>query len=94
MRFAIVKNGVVENIVEADQTLATAKGWIRTDSAGPGWLFDGRDFRDSTPPKPPPGPSQRDVDLVNAHAKIDEVINDPSEKQKLKDVFIALRKIL
>lgn len=50
MRFAIVANGVVVNIAEADE--AIGEGWIQSDTASIGQLYDGTDFTD--PPIPVP----------------------------------------
>lgn len=49
MRYAIVENGVAINVAEADAPLA--ENWVRTDEAGPGWLYDGESL---SPPAAPP----------------------------------------
>lgn len=49
-RYAIHKNGIVVNIVEAEETFATAQGWIPALNAGIGWLWDGINF--TAPPTP------------------------------------------
>jgi hypothetical protein len=49
MRFAIIENGRVANVVEADEAFGTEQGWIPApDEAGPGDLYDGQAF--SRPP--------------------------------------------
>ena len=47
MRYAIVENGVVSNVVLADAPMGS--GWVKTDIANPGWLYNGSVF---TPPAP------------------------------------------
>lgn len=42
MRYAIVENGVVSNVVVADAPMG--RNWVKTDEAGPGWLYDGSTF--------------------------------------------------
>jgi hypothetical protein len=47
MKFAIVENGIVANVVVADEALAS--NWVETDQAGPGWLYQDGEF---LPPPP------------------------------------------
>jgi hypothetical protein len=47
MKFAIIENGVVSNVVVADAPLES--NWVETEQAGPGWLYDGSTF---SPPPP------------------------------------------
>jgi hypothetical protein len=42
VRYAIVENGVVSNVVVADAPMG--RNWVKTDEAGPGWLYDGSTF--------------------------------------------------
>jgi hypothetical protein len=51
MRAAIIENGVVANIAEADEDFANAQGWIVSEVAAIGDLWDGVDF--AKPPAPP-----------------------------------------
>jgi hypothetical protein len=55
MRFAIVENGIVVNVVEAE----SFAGGVPTDTAGPGWSYNGTYFTEpyEEPPSPPPIPS-------------------------------------
>jgi hypothetical protein len=39
MRYAIVKNGFVTNVVVADAELASQNGWVDCPVAGPGWTY-------------------------------------------------------
>jgi hypothetical protein len=47
MQFAIIENGVVTNVVVADEALES--NWIETDQAGIGWLYQNGEF---LPPPP------------------------------------------
>jgi hypothetical protein len=47
MKFAIIEDGIVANVVVADEALES--NWVETDQAGPGWLYDGSSF---SPPPP------------------------------------------
>lgn len=56
MRYAIVSQGVVANVVVATPEVATRNGWIAApDNVGPGWLYDGSVFS-APPPAPVPVP--------------------------------------
>jgi len=39
MRYAIIENGTVVNVVVADAQLAAENGWIACPDAGPGWTY-------------------------------------------------------
>lgn len=39
MRYAIIENGLVTNVVVADANLASKNGWIDCPVAGPGWTY-------------------------------------------------------
>lgn len=47
MKFAIIENGVVSNVVVADAPLES--NWVETAQAGPGWLYQNGEF---LPPPP------------------------------------------
>lgn len=51
MRAAIIENGIVVNIAEADADFAAAQGWIVSDTASIGDTWDGLEF--AKPPAPP-----------------------------------------
>lgn len=51
MRAAIIENGVVVNIAEADADFAEAQGWIVSETAAIGDTWDGVAF--AKPPAPP-----------------------------------------
>lgn len=92
MRFAIIKNGVVENVIEADQNfvdknvIADQKLLLKpTDTVGPGHTYDGKDF---IPPVNLPAPKlditdqvalmQAKLDALNANMlAVDTQLNIP-----------------
>lgn len=51
MRFVILNGDEVANIALADEAFGTEQGWIASDTAQIGWLFDGETFS-----APPPAP--------------------------------------
>ena len=51
MKYAVIENGVVTNIAEADEAFAAEQGWVQSDTAQIGWTYDGETF---TPPAPKP----------------------------------------
>lgn len=59
MRYAIINDGVVENVIVADEGFTIpGKLLVPTETAGPGWSYNGGEF---TPP-PVPTPTADDVD--------------------------------
>ena len=56
MRAAIIENGVVKNVVKADPEFAQSQGWVVSDTAEIGDLYDGSSF--TTPPPEPQSPEQ------------------------------------
>ena len=64
MKWAIIKNNVVENVAVADEEFAVQQGWIPcVDYAGPGWGYIDGVF---TPPlpielPPPPAPTKEEL---------------------------------
>lgn len=52
MRWAFMKNGVIDMIVEQETEPQVFGKWVECPiHVGPGWLYDGANF---TPPPPPP----------------------------------------
>jgi hypothetical protein len=49
MRYAIIENGLVTNVVVADAELASQNGWVECPTAGPGWKYDGTTFTEPDP---------------------------------------------
>lgn len=60
MRFAIVQAGVVVNVIESDADYAASIGAIASETASPGWLWDGTSFS-APPPAPPIVPQEVDA---------------------------------
>jgi hypothetical protein len=52
MRYAVIENGAVKNIVVADEQTATNNGWINATGAKIGDAWDGQNF--TSPPAPAP----------------------------------------
>lgn len=44
MRYALIQNGIVANVVEQDDTPSIPGQWVACGDAGPGWAFDGETF--------------------------------------------------
>jgi hypothetical protein len=65
MKYAIIKNGVVANVVVADAELASQNGWVECLTAGPGWKYDGLTFIEPDPiPEPEPAPAPTKEELL------------------------------
>lgn len=60
MKFAIIENGVVSNVVVADAPLESS--WVETEQAGPGWLYQNGEFL----PPPPVVPTKAEQE-ANRH---------------------------
>lgn len=88
MRYAIIENGVVRNVVLASEELAAERGWIRTDEAGPGWTWDGAKFA-APPPPPQPPPPPPDPNVADLDVKVAAVPAGP-----IREAFQALRKVI
>lgn len=81
MRAAIIENGVVVNVAEASEQFAQAKGWIASNSAETGDLWDGDVF---TKPAPAPTPVPSAVTMRQARRALLE-----AEKLATVDALIA-----
>lgn len=66
MRFAIIENGVVSNVVVADAPLES--NWVETDQAGPGWLYQDGQFL----PPPPVVPTKAEQEAKRHAAYTEE----------------------
>lgn len=51
MRYVVLDGDQVANVTIADESFGTEQGWIASDTAQIGWLFDGEAFAE-----PPPAP--------------------------------------
>lgn len=73
-RFAIIKDGKVANIAEAEADFAATQGWIDVGTAGIGWTYANGVF--TAPPEPevvaPPAPTKEQLmaELAALTAKI------------------------
>ena len=54
MRWALIIDGLVANVVEQDDEPQIGGQWVACGDAGPGWTYDGSDF---APPPAPPTPA-------------------------------------
>ncbi|MVN86930.1 hypothetical protein GO986_09145 [Deinococcus sp. HMF7620] len=60
MRYALINDGVVDNVVEcteefADRLRTRYQAVVQTEEAGPGWTWDGETFSEPAPePQPVP----------------------------------------
>lgn len=63
MRYAIVENGIVVNVVEADSEFASQNGLVECPTAGPGWTYSDGVFTKPvvTVPEPPPPPTKEQL---------------------------------
>jgi hypothetical protein len=49
MRYAIIENHLVTNVVIADEQTAATNGWVPCPNAGPGWGYIDGVFTEPTP---------------------------------------------
>jgi len=66
MRYAIIENGLVTNVVVADAEIASANGWIDCPVAGPGWTYADGVFTapvvvEPEPIPAPPAPTKEEL---------------------------------
>jgi hypothetical protein len=85
-RYAIVKNGVVVNIIEyASQPTTPPPGFgtgytaIQADAVSPGWHYTNGQFTDSNPPEV--------VEMPIALSLTDMILSNPAELAKLKQAL-------
>ena len=75
MRYAIIENGLVSNVVMADAEFAAQNGWIACPDAGPNWKYDGISFTEPDPVVAPvvtaPTKEELMAELVALTAKIE-----------------------
>lgn len=95
MRFAIIQDGVVQNIANASEEFGQQHGWIPSAGAKIGDLWDGDNFT-SPPPSAPVVPQQVTMaqarnaleDAGISSADVDaaiENIQNPAQKRKAKN---------
>ena len=74
MKYAIIENGLVANVVVADAGLASQNGWVECPTAGPGWTYADGVFTAPVVavPEPAPAPTKEQLmaELAALTAKI------------------------
>lgn len=82
-KYAIVKNGVVVNVIEYEaQPTTPTPGFedghvaIQADRVSPGWQYESGEFFDPNPPKP--------IEMPAPQSLTDMILADPAELAKLK----------
>jgi hypothetical protein len=61
MRYAIIENGTVVNVVVADAETASANGWTDCPIAGPGWTYADGVFTAPVVVEPTPAPTKEEL---------------------------------
>jgi hypothetical protein len=63
MKYAIIENGVVVNVVVAETEYAQSQGWIDCPTAGPGWTYADGVFTKPVvvAPEPVPAPTKEQL---------------------------------
>ena len=64
MRYAIIENGVVTNVVVASAEIAAENGWVQCDHGGPGWTYANGVFTEPPYVEPPPAPKPTKEELL------------------------------
>lgn len=64
MRYAIIENGLVTNVVVADSNLASENGWVDCPVAGPGWTYANGVFSAPVVVEPTPAPAPTKEQLM------------------------------
>lgn len=84
-KYAIVKNGVVVNVIEYEAQPSTPPpGFeaghvaIQADAVSPGWHYVNGQFTDPNPPE------QTTVDITTPKSLTDMILESPTELAKLK----------
>ena len=75
MRFVIVDNGIVVNTAEADEPFGLSRGWVASQTAGPGDLYENGAFvRPSVAPAVPHEVTMRQARQALILAELDEAV--------------------
>lgn len=75
MRFAIVDNGVVVNTAEADESFGLSRGWVASQTAGPGDRYENGAFvRPAVAPAVPREVTMRQARQALILAGLDEAV--------------------
>lgn len=72
MRIALIREGVVENVIEAGDGFTPGEGLVAvsTETAGPGWRYDGEAF---FPPDPALEPVPQEIEMWRARAALAQI---------------------
>lgn len=74
MKYAIIEDGVVVNVVVAEAEYAQSQGWVECQAAGPGWTYADGVFTKPVvvAPEPAPAPTKEQLmaELAALTAKI------------------------
>lgn len=65
MRYAIIENGVVTNVVIASAEIAAENGWVQCDQGSPGWTYANGVFTKPPRVEPPPAPKPTKEELLS-----------------------------
>jgi hypothetical protein len=69
MKYAIIENGLVINVVIAEAHTAHMNGWVECPNAGPGWGYDGTTFTEPVvAPAPEPAAPTKEQLLAQLQA--------------------------
>lgn len=71
MKYAVIENGKVINIVLSEPEYAAEQGWVECPIGGIGWDYDGSTFVDNRPrniPTPTPAEPTREELLAQLNA--------------------------
>ena len=64
MRYAIIENGTVVNVVVADEQIAAENGWVECPDAGPYWTYANGVFTAPVVVEPTPAPAPTKEELL------------------------------
>lgn len=64
MKYAIIENSVVTNVVVAEAEYAQSQGWVECPTAGPGWTYADGVFTAPVVVAPAPAPAPTKEQLM------------------------------
>jgi len=70
-RYAVIENGVVVNVAEADAEFAATQGWVAAENADIGWLYTDGVFTLPVPPAKTPEEVQLEV-VTKTQQRLDD----------------------
>jgi hypothetical protein len=63
-RYAIIENGLVVNVILANEDFAKQQGWVECPIGGPGWTYANGVFTEpptASTPEPAPAPTKEEL---------------------------------